>query len=110
MKIKISYITSIFLISLTMFFGCNSRAKKVENAENKVQNAQKDLADSQREIYQTRLDTISNYEQFKIEAEKVIIVQEKNIVNFKARLASDKKEVNAVYDKKLLELEKKTTN
>lgn len=104
---KISYITSIFLISLIMFFGCNSRAKKVENSENKVQNAQKDLADSKRELYQMKLDTISNYEQFKIEAEKVIIVQEKNIANFKARLVSDKKEVNAVYDKKLLELEKK---
>lgn len=107
MKIKILHVTSIFLISQTMLFGCNSRAKKVENAEDKVQNAKKDLADSKRELYQMRLDTISNYDRFKVEAEKVIIVQEKNIAEYKARLASDKKEINAVYDKKLLELEKK---
>jgi len=79
----------------------------VENAEDKVQEAKKDLADSKRELYTIRLDTISNYEQFKIEAEKIIIAQEKNITEFKARLASENKEINADYDKKLVELENK---
>lgn len=79
----------------------------MENAEDKVQEAKKDLADSKRELYTIRLDTISNYEQFKIEAEKIIIAQEKNITEFKARLASENKEINADYDKKLVELENK---
>ncbi|MDA3952955.1 MAG: hypothetical protein PF485_04870 [Bacteroidales bacterium] len=107
MKISILYITSILLLSLTMLLGCQSRAKKVENAEDKVQDAKKDLADSKKDLYQIRLDTISNYVQFKIEAEKLIIVQEKNIADFKASLKSEKKEMNADYDKKLLALENK---
>ncbi|MDD2584392.1 MAG: hypothetical protein PHE99_05565 [Bacteroidales bacterium] len=109
MKIPILYITSIFLISLTMLSGCKSRAQKVENAEDKVQDVKKDLADSKKELYQIRLDTISNYEQFKIEAHKIIIVQKKNIADFKAVLASKKRDINADYDKKLLELENKNS-
>ena len=54
MKIPILYITSIFLISLTMLSGCKSRAQKVENAEDKVQDVKKDLADSKKSY--TRLD------------------------------------------------------
>jgi DNA mismatch repair ATPase MutS len=107
MKNSILYITSILLLSVTMLLGCQSRAKKVKNAEEVVQEEKTDLADSKRDLYEIRLDTISNYEQFKIEAEKLIIAQEKNIAEFKARLVSEKKEINADYNKKLVELEKK---
>ncbi len=68
------------------------------------------MADSKKDLYTIRLDTISNYEQFKIEAEKIIIAQEKNITEFKARMASEKKEINADYDKKLVELENKNND
>ena len=107
MKNSILTLMSIVLLTVAILCGCQSTAKKVENAEDKVQDAQKDLAESKTDLYYARLDTISNYEQFKIEAENIIIAQEKGITDFKARLASEKQEINADYDKKLVELEKK---
>ena len=110
MKNSILFLASILLLTVTILSGCQSSAKKVENAEVKVQEAKKDLADSKKDLYTIRLDTISNYEQFKIEAEKIIVAQEKNITEFKARMASEKKEINADYNKKLVELENKNSD
>ena len=109
MKNSILVIASTLFLTVTILSGCQSSATKVENAEDKVQDAKNDLADSQRNLYAIRLDTISNYEQFKIEAEKILIAQEKNITDLKARLASEKKVINADYDKKLAELENKNS-
>ncbi|MFC2087271.1 hypothetical protein ACFLSA_03810, partial [Bacteroidota bacterium] len=104
---SILFLANILLLTVVILSGCQSSATKVENAEDKVQEAKKNLADSKTDLYTIRLDTISNYEQFKIEAEKIIVAQEKNIAEFKAGLASEKKEINADYDKKLVELENK---
>ena len=101
MKNSILVIASTLFLTVTILSGCQSSATKVENAEDKVQDAKNDLADSQRNLYAIRLDTISNYEQFKLEAEKILIAQEKNIADLKARLASEKKVINVDYDKKL---------
>jgi hypothetical protein len=109
MKNSILVIASILFLTVTILSGCQSSATKVGNAEDKVQDAKNELADSQRDLYAIRLDTISNYEQFKIEAEKILIAQEKNITDLKARLASEKKAINVDYDKKLAELENKNS-
>jgi hypothetical protein len=100
MKNSILVLMSILLLSATLVSSCQSSAKKGNNAEEKVQDAKMDLND-------IRLDTISKYEQFKIEAEKVIIAQENNIKELKDKMASEKKEINADYSKKLVELESK---
>lgn len=105
MKNSILVIASTLFLTVTILSGCQSSGTKVENAEDKVQDAKNELADSQRDLNAIRLDTISNYEQFKIEAEKILIAQEKNITEFKTRLTSEKKAINADYDKKLAELE-----
>ena len=110
MKNSIAFLASILFLTVTILSGCQSSATKVENAEDKVQDAKNDLADSQRNLYAIRLDTISNYEQFKIEAEKILIAQEKNIAEFKARIAKEKKENRADYEKKLLVLEDKNSD
>ena len=107
MKNSILYYAGIILLTATTIIGCQSSEEKIENAEDKVQEAKVDLADSKEDLYQVKLDTISNYEQFKIEAEKIIIAQEKNMADFKAGLASTKKEIDSEYDKKLLALENK---
>jgi len=105
MKNSILFLASILLLTGAILSGCQSSDTKVKNAEDKVQDAKKDLADSKKDLYNIRLDTISNYEQFKIEAEKIIIAQKIYITEFKDRLASEKKEINADYNKKLVELE-----
>ena len=110
MKNSILVIASTLFLTVTILSGCQSSGTKVENAEDKVQDAKNDLADSQRNLYAIRLDTISNYEQFKIEAEKILIAQEKNIAEFKARIAKEKKENIADYEKKLIELEDKNSD
>jgi len=107
MKKAILILTSGVLLTIAIPYGCQSTAEKVKSAEDKVQDAKKDLADSKTDLYYARLDTISNYEHFKIEAEKMIIAQEKFIADYKAKLASKKQEINADKDKKLLSLEKK---
>jgi F0F1-type ATP synthase membrane subunit b/b' len=62
---------------------------------------------TKQDLQEIRLDTISNAEHFKAEAEKIIATQEKNIDEFKAKLATEKKEANADLNEKLEELEKK---
>jgi hypothetical protein len=104
MKKSILILGSILFITITMFSACQLRSEKVEN---EVNESEKDLADSKTELYNIRLDTISNYERFKIEAEKSIIYQEKNITEFKAILANEKNEKNADYERKMVELDNK---
>jgi len=87
-----------------MLSGCQSSAQKVENAEDKVVEAKEDLVDSKTELVQARQDSISDYLHFKKEAEESIIAQEKNITEFKAKIANEKMEVKADYEKKLDEL------
>ncbi len=107
MKNSILYMTSIFLLTATILISCQSSDKKVKNAEDDVQEAKKELADSKMDLYEVRLDTISNYEQFKIEAEKLIVAQEKNIADLKAKITKEKKGVKQDYEKTLVALENK---
>lgn len=91
---------SALFLAITLFSGCQTRSSKIKNAEDKVQEAKTDL-------YMIRLDTISNYDQFKIEAEKIIIAQEKNIADFKAWLVSEKKDIDAEHNERLVVMENK---
>lgn len=109
MKKSILFLGGTLFLILAAFSGCQSSTSKLEKAKDKVQEAKMDLADSQTELYLIRLDTISKYEQFKIEAEKIIIAQEKSISEIKARIATENKEINADYDKTLVLSEKKNS-
>jgi len=109
MKKTIIILGSTLFLILTIFSGCQSSASKLKNAEDKVQEAKIDLADSKTDLYMIRLDTISNYEQFKKEAEKIIIAQEKSITEIKAQIAINKNEINTDYDKELTILENKNS-
>ena len=88
------------------FTGCSATTEKNEKAEIETLKIKKGLAGSEKELYTVKHDT-TTYEQFKIEAEKAIAVQEKNIAELKAKIAKEKKDVKADYNKKLGELEKK---
>ena len=52
MKKSTLILVSTLFISLTMFFGCQSSAEKVEDAKDKVTEAEKDLEDSKSDLVQ----------------------------------------------------------
>lgn len=107
MKNSIIALGSFLVLTLTVLSSCQSSDKKIKNAEDAVQEAKKELADSEKDLYEVRLDTISNYEQFKIEAEKLIVAQEKIIADLKIKIAKEKIGVEQDYEKKLVALEDK---
>lgn len=97
---------SFFTLALTMVMAgiiltaCKSSVKKVENAQDKVLEAKQDLNIAMKDSIQ----------QFKKESEERISNNEKNIVEFKARIANEKKENKAKYEKKLAKLEQKNSD
>jgi capsule polysaccharide export protein KpsE/RkpR len=107
LKKSILVLGTTFLLTVLMLSACMSSEDKVKNAEDNVQDAKENLANAQTELYYVRLYTITTYEQFKIEAEKVIAVQQNNIDDLRDKMANSKKEMNDGYDKKLDELETK---
>ena len=86
-----------------MIIGCQSSAEKVQKAKDKVQEAKSDLE-------KARFDSITEYQQFRKEAEEKIAAQEKIISDFRIRIANEKLENKAIYEKKLAELEQKNTD
>ena len=94
---------TIFTLTISMFIvgamltGCQSSKTKVEKAEDKV-------ASANQELNQALSDSIK---QFKTESAERISNNEKNITEFKARIAKEKSENKAKYEKKLAELEKR---
>jgi hypothetical protein len=107
MKNSIFILGSALILAITLFSGCQTRSTKIKNAEDNLQEAKMDLAEAKTDLYMIRLDTISNYNQFKTEAEKIIIAQEKSITEFKAWLVSEKKENDAEHNNRLVVMENK---
>ena len=107
MKKSILTLALAFTFFGVMISSCQSSATKVENAEDKLQEANNDAAEAQINLNETRQDSITGYEKFKEEAEKKISANEKNIVEFKARIANGKNENKAKYEKALVKLEQK---
>jgi DNA anti-recombination protein RmuC len=91
----------------TMLTGCQSSAKKVENAEEKVQDAKDKVVEAKQELSQALTDSI---QQFKKESEEKISANEKSIAKLKVRIAKEKKETRAKNEKKLAGLEQKNSN
>jgi hypothetical protein len=96
MKKSILFPLSILFLTLTILSGCQSSATKVENAEDNVRGTEK--------------TSISDYQQFKLDADQKITDQEKNIAEYKARIAQEKMENRADYEQRLVELENKNSD
>ncbi len=103
MKKIITAFSMVLLVTGAIVTGCNTPAEKVENAENKVTEANKDL-DKANEAYVT---DVANY---RIETANKIAANEKSIADFKARVATEKKETKEAYNAKISDLEKKDTD
>jgi hypothetical protein len=102
MKKTMNIMALAVLISGTFLTGCQSSATKVENANEKVDDAKDKVVLAQQELDQAVKDSIK---QFKKESEEKIIVYEKNIAEFKVRVAKENKEARARDERKLAELE-----
>lgn len=93
----------------TILTGYQYTPGKVENAQDKVQD-QKIKCRMQRmkwyELNQVLQDSI---QQFKKESEEKIITNGKSIDEFKARIANEKMETNASFEKILIDLEQKNS-
>lgn len=87
-------------IAGTIFTGCQSSAKKVEDAQDKVVVANE-------ELNQAVKDSIMQFEK---ESQDKIAAHEKSIADFKTRITKEKKENQAQYDKKLAEIEQQNTD
>jgi len=95
------------IITGLILTGCQSRADKVKDAEDKVENARDKVTEAQSELDKELNDSI---QQFRQEYRDRIAAHDKCIAEFKARIASEKAENRAKYEKKLKELEQKNSD
>jgi len=99
---------TILTLAITVFMAgfmlssCQSSADKVKNAQDKVQEANEKVAVANQELNQAIQDSV---QKFKKESEDQIIANEKSIAEFKVKIAKEKKENRALYEKRLAELE-----
>ena len=100
MKKIISALAVTVFMAGAILTGCQSSAKKVENAQDKVIEANQELSQALKDSIQ----------QFKTESELKINANEKSIAEFKAKIKNEKKDSKAAYEKKLTELEQKNSD
>lgn len=103
MKNSILALTVCTFIAGSFLTSCTTPAEKVENAQTNVEEAKKDLSLANQEY----LVEIENYR--KEEALK-ITANEQSIADFKTRVAKEKKDVKADYEKQIAELEQKNSD
>lgn len=82
---------------------CNSSAQRVENAEDNVEAANKELDDANKAY-------LADMENYRKETADKIAANDDSIAAFKARIANEKKDARADYEKQIAELEQKNTD
>jgi hypothetical protein len=101
MKINFFILTVIVLIAGSLSTGYNiNRGKTAADAKENVKQAYQDLKD-------TQTDTISDWQQFKIDAKVKIDANEKRIDEFKANMKTANKKFKAKYKNEVVVLEQK---
>ena len=92
MKKTFVFITAIAFAMAVI--GCDSSAKKVENA-------QTDVAEAKADLKEAKDDYTQEIEAYKQETAEKIATNDKSITDFKTRIATEKKEAKADYNKKI---------
>lgn len=103
MKKSILALAVFTFISATAVLSCTSPSEKVENAETNVEEANKDLE-------KANDDYLTEVESYRKQTDEKIIANEQSIKEFNARIANEKKEAKAAYQKKIAELEQKNSD
>jgi hypothetical protein len=103
MKKTIYTISTLLLIILSIFTACNTPAKNVENSADAVIEANEELNEANK-----------NYEEdlakYKQETYQKLSENEQSAANFRARIATEKKEAKEDYDIKIAELERRNSD
>ena len=103
MKISNLIITFISITTLAFLVSCKSPAEKVEKAEEEVTEANQNLEKANEEY-------LNDVEAYRLQTADKIAANEKNIIEFNARIEAKKKDANADYKKKVAELDKKNND
>lgn len=91
------------IISSMIFIGCETSAQKVTNAEQEV-------ADAQAKLKQAHLDSTAEYEKSKIEWARQTAENDQLLANYRAKIATEKKEAREKHEAQLAELEKRNND
>ncbi len=103
MKSSILALAACTFIGSSFLTSCTTPAEKVDNAQTNVVEAKKDLALANQEY-------LAEIEIYRKEEANKITANEQSIADFKARVAKEKKEVKADYEKQIAELEQKNSD
>ena len=103
MKIKNLIITSVSVATLTFLTSCSSPEKKVEHAQEEVNEANEDLVKANQEY-------LADIETYRLNTADRIAANEKNIIEFNARIEAKKKDATEDYKKKVADLENKNND
>lgn len=103
MKKSILALAVFTFITATVVSSCNSPSEKVENAETEVVEANKDLEKANDEYS-------AEVESYRKDIADKVTANEQSIKEFNARIANEKREAKAAYQKKIAELEQKNSD
>lgn len=103
MKNSILALVACSFIVGSSLISCNTPAEKVENAQTTVQEANKDLDVANKEY-------LADMKVYRQETADKIAANDKSIADFKLRVAKQKKDAKADYEKQIADLEQKNTD
>ncbi|WP_372793691.1 hypothetical protein [Lutibacter sp.] len=103
MKKSILILAAFTFITGAILTSCNTSAEKVDNAEKNVQQANEDL-------YNANQEYLADVEKYRKETEDKIATNNKSIMEFKARIALEKKDAQIAYAKEITVLEQKNSD
>lgn len=103
MKRSILKLSAVALLVGAFSTGCSNSTEKLNDAKENVKEADADLE-------KARLEYLEDMKVYRNEAAIRIAENEKSIADFKLRVAKEKKEAKADYNKKIADLEAKNTD
>lgn len=108
-KIVFTLVATLFFAGI-LFTSCNSPTQKTENARDNLQDKNDSVIGARIDLYQTRHDSVTEFQQFKTDFQNLISANEKTIAGLKLSYVGATKENKALNDKKLAELEDKNND
>ncbi len=107
MKKIVFNLTAIVFIAGILLTACNSQSQKIDNAEKNVLDAKEAVIDAQSDLNLARQDSVTEFQQFKLEFENRITANEKSIEELKVKIVNASNENKVLYETKLAELQKR---